>query len=184
MASVSKQDNKVSLFVATPEQVASDTRIQLKIRFADCGKNFVLPCRVGALESERADRPAGLEVVVETAHDLRSYEQLLRFCNGRQEASRRVKRSWPCQLQRGPDTRPAKILDLSLTGAFIFARKLTEVRPGCTVKVLLGQGLFGLFKKEIEARVVWSGQKEGKPGVGVCFLAPSKKIVELMRQVQ
>jgi len=178
----------LSLFVPTAAEVPVGERVQIQVGFADSAQTFVL----SGLCTWRRPRSRGMRLepglgLAFTGGEKFAPAQMLAYCAGRPlelgtAQDPRTATRIDCKVTLGKHTVSAKIHDISNTGVFIAARALQALRPGRELEVTLDPGWFGLGGKTLRARVVWAGDKAGRPGVGVRFVGQPGEVRPLVKK--
>lgn len=164
------------------EEVPVGTVVHLKVTFGGTTHNFYVSGRVVSA-GETLQEGNGVNVLIEAPDELKAFEHLVAFCARNQQAARRFPASIDCKVQVGSEAIPAKIRDVSITGAFIAGRQARSLKEGALVQILLKGGLFGLGAPRLTARVVWCGVKRSASGFGAHFEGtPQEEVLELLRK--
>lgn len=117
----------------------------------------------------------------------RQAAELFAFCAGRPPemgtASRpRYRTAIRCRVNARALQLKAEVTDLSATGAFVALRAAPGVRAGDSVELVLGTNLLGIGGSPLEARVMWTGEKGGVPGLGLRFVGDPARIQPALRR--
>jgi hypothetical protein len=177
---VDREHAGARLFVLCTEPIPAGRNVTLKVTFADSNRNFYIR---GCIDSivERAGLRLGFRLLIWGADATRAFAHLLAFCSRNQEAPKRFLAEIPCQLVVGAGVVRGKIRDLSRTGAFISTGS-SALKAGSKLVLSVKGGFLGLCRRAIEARVVWTGEKQGRRGFGAEFLSNAPAVMGMLRQ--
>jgi hypothetical protein len=168
--------NQLTLFVPTEEPIATGAALRLYCSFGDSDRHFVI---VGSAAFRREGDPGpgqnrGVVVQFHDTEQKKSAAEMIAFCAGRApdqgtSTSPRVPTAIACLVRIGSNTFPAEVKDLSVSGAFVSSAQLSKLKSGTDVSLQLEPRLFGLLGTTLKARLLWSGQKNGRVGFGARF---------------
>jgi serine/threonine protein kinase len=152
--------------------------VKLRVSFADSGRTFDV---TGSVAREPSD--FGMRVLFTGTEKQRAAE-MLAFCADRTplmgtSQSRRLPVRIPCKLKSDLSNLSGNVSDLSRTGAFLVLHGRAPL-VGSWVKLCLDPGPLGMGGSSVDVRIVWRGEKQGVPGVGVAFQNISGAPAELI----
>ncbi len=176
LASCRSSDGALSLFVPTSDPIPAGTEVGLLVTFGDTPERFDL---LGTVTWRRAQaRGLGLEpgVGIEfSGGEKYRAAKMLAFCAGRPldagtAFERRVTAQVPVWVRVGQSSITGQVRDLSSSGVFVAGSAFSRLARGTDLVLQLNKGWLGFGVKELKARVVWSGYKNGLFGFGARFL--------------
>lgn len=165
----------MTLHVAAVAPGAIGSPVRIHVTVDDLCRQFALQGRIMVVLPQIVGRPAGFILSFEGA-DKRAVAEFLAVCADRPASmgtatSERVETKLKCAVRVGLKRRSAKVHDLSRTGAFLEVKSLVGINLGDRIRVRLVRGLFGMWGSWVTARVIWRGDKNDTPGVGVRFVS-------------
>jgi Tfp pilus assembly protein PilZ len=184
LASARAEGAILSLFVPTTERIVAGTEVTLLISIENTEHRFELQGRV-RLQISEGPR-AGLGVVL-VGEQKRAASQMLSICAGRQNddgaaLDQRHDVDVKCLVNLHGARLPGALKDVSSTGAFIGAPRLSTLRNEAELTIQL-EPLFGRWGGHLlKARVVWVGEKKGVAGFGVRFLDGTEHVRESLKK--
>lgn len=187
LASARTEGAVLSFFVPGWEHVAAGTDVTLVISIENTDLRFELQGRVRlqlAGYTARAQRGLGVALVGEQK---RAAAQMLASCAGRSlddgtALDSRHDVNVECLVNLHGTRLKGAVKDVSATGAFINAPRLSALRGEADVTIQL-EPLFGRWGgRVLKARVVWVGEKKGVPGFGVRFLDATTHVRESLKR--
>ena len=188
LASCRTASGSLSLFVPTTDPIPAGSAVRLRVTFGDVSEVFELD---GTVTWRRAQaRGLGLEpglgVEFASSEKFRA-AQMLAFCAGRPLAhgtacERRVAAKVPCLVRVGRHRVTGQIRDLSSSGAFVGGASLARLPQGTELCIQLSKGWLGFGVRELKARVVWSGNKNGVLGFGARFMDDATRTRPILRK--
>lgn len=182
LARLRAEGPSLALFAPTDRFVPLGSRVELRIRFADCDAAYELTGTVTFLRQQARglSQDIGIGVTFD-GEDKRAAAQMIAFCAGRPPdvgtaQTPRKELQLSCVVRLGQRAMSAEVRDLSSSGAFVAATSLPGVRVGSEL-VLQIAPLFSTFGgRRLEARVMWIGNKQGRAGFGARFLGAAGAI--------
>lgn len=175
LASARTEGAVLSLFVPGSEHVTAGTDVTLAIRIENTELRFELQGRVRMqLAGNGARTQPGLGVALIGAQR-RAAAQMLATCaesspDDGTALDSRHEVDVACLIDLHGTKIKGAVKDVSSTGAFIKAPRLSALRAEADVTIRL-EPRFGLWGgRVLKARVMWVGEKKGVSGFGVRFL--------------
>ncbi|MBI5544263.1 MAG: PilZ domain-containing protein [Deltaproteobacteria bacterium] len=188
LASCRTAGGGLSLFVPTTSDVPAGTAVRLQVSFGDAKDQFELEGMVTwrRVQARGLGLEPGLGVEFAPPEKYRA-AQMLAFCAGRPLAAgtateRRIPAKLPCWVRVGPHRIAGFIRDLSSTGAFVSSPGFARLSQGTELFIQLSTGWLGFGVRQLKARVVWSGQKNGRFGFGARFIEDSTRTKPVLRR--
>lgn len=186
LASYRSLRGELSLFVPTPLPVAPGEEVTVEVSFGDCAQTFALQGRVTwRRESARGlGQEQGLGIAFAPEQKFKA-AKMLAFCAGRPAEAgtageQRFVADVPCAVVVGGRRLRGSIRDLSATGAFVGAP--ATLTRGTELAIHIRSGWLGLGQRELKARVVWSGAKNGVFGFGARFVEDASRTRPALRR--
>ena len=174
LSSVRSQGSKLMLFVASDAVFRVGSRVELRVTIAGTSQAFKLVGTVldHAWAGHRS-RASGLTVSFQ-GEDKKHAAEMVAVCADRPPAmgtanSWRVDLAVRCKVKGIRGSSKGVISDLSRTGAFI-ATEMPRLQPGSPLRVQLEPSVLGLVGAWLDAKVIWWGDKGGRPGLGIQFV--------------
>lgn len=180
LASVHREGESVSLFVPGEAAVTRNVDVRLKVAFGDSNKNYYLSGTVQSVILAGAN--AGFTLGLRTDADRQSFEYAFAYCSKNQQPAARFHSSIDCTVDLGRDKVPARIKDLSLTGAFVASRRFSLLKLGDQLGIDVKGGFLGLGRIHVQGKVVWTGEKNGVPGFGIQFVGDLQGVRSLLKR--
>lgn len=187
LASARTEGAVLSLFIPGSEHVAAGTDVTLAISIESTELRFELQGRVRLqLAGHGARTQPGLGVAL-VGDQKRAAAQMLAVCAGRSlddgtALDSRHDVDVVCLVDLHGTRLKGAVKDVSSTGAFIKAPRLSALRGEADVTIRL-EPLFGRWGgRVLKARVVWVGEKKGMPGFGVRFLDATAHVRESLKK--
>jgi hypothetical protein len=180
---VTRRKDRVELFVPAPLDVDAGTSVRLRVTFGDSGKKFYVGGR--ALVARRGADPAdGYLLAITQPAEMRSFRHLWTFCTSlNHEQARRFSTSIPCAVHTRTSSLRGRILDLSMSGAFVsLGEHARELEPGAEIELRVRGGFLRLLRRDIRAQLVWAGAKFGSPGFGAEFVDGARVGLHLVKE--
>lgn len=186
LASYRSMRGELSLFVPTPLPVAPGETVTVEVSFGDCAQTFALQGQVTwRRESARGlGQEQGLGIAFPPEQKFKA-AKMLAFCAGRPveagtAGEQRFPTDVPCCVVVGERQLRGTIRDLSATGAFVNAP--ATLPRGTELAIHIRAGWLGLGQRELRARVVWTGAKNGVFGFGARFVEDAARMRPALRR--
>jgi hypothetical protein len=162
------------LFVASDVALTIGCSVQVRVAIAGTSQAFEFVGTVldHAWAGHRS-RASGLTISFQ-GEDKKRAAEMVAVCADRPPAmgtasSWRVELAVRCKVKGIRGSSKGVISDLSRTGAFI-ATEVSRLQPGSPLRVQLEPSVLGLVGAWLDAKVIWWGDKGGRPGLGIQFV--------------
>lgn len=174
---------RLSLFVPTSVVADVSQPVELVVTFGDCAERFSLFGKV-RWRPVRGQAPQ-LGVEFEGAAKV-PVAAMIAFCAGRPLESgtagkNRYQVTIPCRVKAGNRVLTGQITDLSASGLFVATEK-RRLKASQELRVQLEPRWFGLKGDWVDAKVVWLGDKLGRPGFGARFLGATQEFLPVIKK--